>query len=94
MTNQILMSKDNPTGWKLEELLLKAKNELGAKTTELDEKTATEPDGDKKEVMIDVLANNRAIVHLLEQAINYQEGSMLLLDKLGADPGPEGKPRI
>lgn len=82
----ILMSRDNPTGHKLEELLQTVRNEVADKCLSL----AHDPSYTAQVV----LRNNRRIMDLLYEAENVQRESLLELDRLGPDQGPTGKPRV
>lgn len=82
----ILMSKENPDGLKLEELLLDLQVEITVKS----QKIANDP----SPVASKVYSNNQAIMRLLAQAEKLQRESLAVLSNLGADPGPTGEPRI
>jgi hypothetical protein len=82
----VLMSRDNPHGWKLEELLDQLEVELKAKNEKLV--------GDDSDTAIRVLANNRRIITLLHQCALMQRDSIDALDRLAPDQGPLGRPRI
>lgn len=81
----ILMSADNPEGYKLEDLLAQLQRELRAKTGKL---TGECP------VNTTIRENNAAIIALLERAESFQRDTMHSLESLGPDPGPEGTPRV
>lgn len=83
---KVLMSKENPDGWKLEELLAKIQEELKEKNEKLVD--------DACPVSRILRRNNGHIVSLLEVAENIQIESMGQLDTLGTDPGPRGKSRV
>lgn len=82
----VLMSAENPTGWKLEELLPRLAAELQAKT----EKIAN----DVRPAARTVHLNNLHIIRLLGQAAILQQRSVAALDAVAPDPGPLGTPRI
>lgn len=82
----VLMSVDNPTGWKLEDLLLQLRDEIVTKSGRIE--------NDGSEFAQTVLANNNALLGKLLEAEDIQRGSMALLDKKAPDTGPSGKPRI
>lgn len=79
--SELLMSADNPFGWKLEELLDKTARELEAKTERLKscEETPT---------VIVIRANNDEIVDKLDECVIYQTETMKKLDELGPNQGP------
>lgn len=81
-----LMSRDNPYGMKLEELLPKISMELGKKTDRMRESLA----GDLAKTAIE---NNKRIQGLLEEARTIQVSTMDSFAQLGPDRGPS-KPRI
>jgi hypothetical protein len=83
---KILQSADNPHGWKLEALLAVIGGELAGKSALIKD--------DTRPVARRVLRNNQQIVGLLQQAEALQLDSQDALDTLGADQGPEGRPRI
>lgn len=86
-SNDVLMSRDNPNGWKLEELLGKVAGELAVKTKRLEESLA----GDLAEV---AKLNNTKIGLLLHQACGIQLETMRRFNEtLGPDKGPSN-PRI
>ncbi len=82
----ILMSAGNPTGRKLEELLVQIRAELWEKNARLegrdDEMTARV-----------VLANRRIMSHLYE-AEGAQRLLLAMLNAVGPDQGPLGRPRV
>lgn len=86
MSAKILMSVDNPTGHKLEELLLKIKEELQEKTDKIE--------GSSCPVTTGIQYNNKRIMTLLDEAIDFQNNTMDLLDSVGENNGPHGSPRI
>lgn len=82
----VLMSRDNPNGWKLEELLPKISAEIEVKTERMRESFA----GDLADKAI---KNNVRIQSLLEEARVVQVDTMASFAWLGRDRGPS-KPRI
>jgi hypothetical protein len=94
----VLMSVDNPTGWKLEELLEKIRIELESKNIALKDKLYNLPAGEvgqtKDIVMQCAQRNNSDILELLTRAIVLQKNNMEQFDRLGADQGSTGTPRI
>lgn len=84
--SNLLMSKNNPNGWKLEELLKVIQIELNGKTQMISHDTC--------EVSKVIQENNNKIVGLLEHCIMIQNESMRQLDTLGENQGATGKPRI
>lgn len=86
MCKPVLMSAENPEGWKLEELLSTMRDELAAKNRRIvndDSPTAQA-----------VLQNNRMILQFLTGCENLQRDSIARLKALAPDPGPTGTPRI
>lgn len=86
MTAPILMSAENPQGWKLEELLHQLQLEIAAKSAKIAD--------DPSPAAGVVRWNNSAIIAYLENAARLQRASLLELGLLGPDPGPLGPPRI
>lgn len=86
MNKPILMSKDNPNGYKLEDLLRQLRDELEQKTNRI----ANDPSPEAERVR----RNNGKISLLLREAEHTQRESMGTLDAIGIDQGPTGKPRI
>lgn len=84
--SNLLMSKENPNGWKLEELLAQIHRELGEKNQLLLN------DDCKVSEMIQL--NNHEIMYNLMDSIHLQNDTMNRLDALGENQGPTGKPRI
>jgi hypothetical protein len=83
----ILMSKLHPTGWKLEELLDKAADEVETLKTPLIR-------DDPRPVAQSVVTNNGHIVAMLRSAARIQRDSYRMLATVGPNAGPLGKPRI
>jgi hypothetical protein len=81
---KILMSVENPNGYKLEELLVQIRGELVEKSKRL-----------SNDCPINTLIryNNGEIIAMLKLAETYQRDTMAALDTLGEDPGPTGTPR-
>jgi len=84
--SDVLMSRDNPNGWKLEELLGEVEQELSVKTKRLEESLA----GDLAD---EAIRNNLRIRDLLLKAQSIQFSTMHSFKKLGPDRGPSN-PRI
>lgn len=82
----VLMSPQNPEGWKLEELFDRL-------IVEIQEKCAKIQD-DKRMEARTVLRNNWAIIALLEEGARRQRHSMETLALIGPSQGPTGVPRI
>lgn len=93
MTN-VLMSRDNPDGWKLEELAGQLYLELTAKNKQIRESfiDGTLPQK-KSDVMLDILHNNNHIMTALKNIIYLQQDTMRRLDTLGVNKGPSA-PRV
>lgn len=82
----VLMSPANPTGWKLEDLLAALQGEVRCKCAKIDQ--------DARPPARQVLRNNQQIIGLLAQAEALQRSSHDVLDAMGPNEGPLGKPRI
>lgn len=82
----VLMSSDNPDGWKLEALLPQLRAEVFAKSERLV--------GDMRPVARHVLSNNAAVIGLLAQAEALVRESLAQLAAIAPDAGPGGTPRI
>lgn len=78
----ILMSRENPTGFKLEELLYQLQQELQVKT----DRIINDPCPASQQIVI----NNHVIIELLQSAEKVQRQSMAALDKIAPDQGPSG----
>lgn len=83
---QILMTRDNPDGFKLEELAEKLRTEIQAKTLNIA--------GDPSIEAQTVTNNNAQIIGLLFQIEALQRQSFAVMAQIRADEGPTGKPRI
>lgn len=89
MVNEIktvLMSSNNPDGWKLEDLLVTLINELEEKTRKVEKDTST--------LSKTIQNNNLQIIGLLVQARAIQEQTYNLLNAKAPDEGATGNPRI
>ena len=82
----VLMSRDNPNGWKLEELLPKVAKEIAAKTERIK--------GDESGRSLSIQKNNTEIETFLYKAARKQFDTLRLLDEVGTDQGPKGEARI
>lgn len=82
----VLMSADNPSGWKLEDLLAQLQVELDAKIARIRM--------DVSPTATAVMTNNFGIRDHLARAEVLQRDTLRRLDALRADPGPGGPPRI
>lgn len=82
----ILMGPQNPTGWKLEDLLEALQFEVMKKCDKII--------SDSRPVSRKVLRNNQQIIGLLAQAEALQRDSYDRLDAMAPNEGPLGKPRI
>jgi len=85
-TTPILMSADNPTGWKLEELLAQVRKELLVKTEKIT--------GDESTESMKVQCNNLSILRQLFNAEALQRESIAVLAAKSPDQGPTGPARI
>lgn len=83
---KLLMSKENPNGWKLEELLGKIRRELIEKNKLIQD--------DECQVSKIIQSNNKEIINSLADCIIMQNHSMEALDTLGENKGPLGEPRV
>ena len=92
---KILLSREYPEGYKLEELLQLVITDVEIKSEDLSVKLAgkTATGCNKTDVMCEVLQNNQQIVKLLRAALSYQLSSLSALNTLGPDKGPTA-PRI
>lgn len=82
----VLMSADNPEGWKLEELVEQIRLELYVKN----DRIGSDPSQAAKAVR----ANNLQIVDLLAVIECRQRDTLTRLDEIRSDAGPGGTPRI
>ena len=90
----LLMTAENPTGWKLEDLARHLADEMLSKTEKLDRLLARETDEAKIDVLEEVRANNLHVIASLGVIRTLQLASMHLFDGLGRDQGPTGQPRV
>lgn len=82
----LLMTRDNPNGWKLEELLERIAKEVEAKSQAIESS-----DSPMRDV---ILQNNALITKNLRYAVGVQNSSMASLSQIGPDQGPTGEARI
>lgn len=82
----VLMSRDNPRGWKLEELAERLRGEIMSKSLNIAEDMSIEAQTVKN--------NNFQILGLLMQVEAIQRQSFVVMSKIGKDQGPTGLPRI
>jgi hypothetical protein len=82
----VLMSRENPEGWKLEDLLDQIIAELDTKTNRLLSDTSS--------LALHVISNNRAIMSKLLRCAAVQRNTIAALAAHAPDQGPRGKPRI
>lgn len=85
-TTKVLMSVDNPTGRKLEELLAEIAEDLRVKNDALE--------ADPSPISRAVRINNLGILDCLALAGVRQLDTLRRLNLLGPDQGPGGTPRI
>ena len=83
---KVLMSADNPDGWKLEELLSQLRDEIVAKTDKVK--------NDQRITAQMLVRNNRSILRLLTAAEQLQRESLEELAMYRHDEGPSGTPRV
>lgn len=86
MKNPVLMTAENPNGWKLEDLLDQLVVEVQAKTAKIST--------DERPEARTVAGNNRQIIKNLKTAARFQRHSFTILRGLGPDQGPTGNARI
>lgn len=93
----ILMSRDNPTGAKLEDLLDQVAAELEGKNALLRDRLENDPDVVHDEVRKSIFErawnNNRKVIEHLYEAQRTQIDTMRTFSELGPDKGPTA-PRI
>lgn len=82
----LLMSRENPNGYKLEDLLREIRLEVEAKNAKLG--------GDDSAAAQRVRVNNGLIIAKLIGAEELQRDTMAVLEQIGPDQGPTGQPRI
>ena len=82
----ILMSRDNHTGHKLEDLLLTVALEVQVKSERIADSVMP--------LATTIISNNNRIISHLHFAREIQLTSLAQLDSVGDDQGPTGKPRI
>ena len=91
---KLLMSKDNPKGWKLEDLLTTLLEDL--LTTLQDEVVdrMARIRGDTRPEARRVLRNSAEIISMLGECSLKAQDSAKILDSLGSKRGATGSPRI
>lgn len=89
----ILMSRDNPDGAKLEELLDQLAFELDIKNALLFDTLPTAIGTPRAIVISRAVGNNNAIIQMLRGCASLQRDTMAAFDQLGPDKGPTA-PRI
>lgn len=82
----ILMSKENPNGYKLEELLEQVSHEMILKNEKIKHDTS--------KVSAMIRGNNFEIISHISRAKQLQEETYKMLAEIGKDQGPKGHPRI
>ncbi|MCC3798243.1 hypothetical protein ACXHQB_23800 [Vibrio parahaemolyticus] len=82
----ILMSRENPNGWKLESLTEKLREEINRKSLNI-------ASDQSFEAQI-VTNNNFQIIGLLMQIEALQRDSMVIMSQIGPDQGPTGRARL
>jgi len=86
----LLMSRVNPEGFKLEDLLTRMGTELILKNEHL----KANPIGSAVDtIRARVIGNNQKIITMLQECLSLQIQSLNALDRIGPDQGPT-KPRI
>jgi hypothetical protein len=86
MMTKFLMSRDNPNGWTLEDLLSEVQNDIIRRC----ERILDDNRGEARSV----LDNNIRILSLLSESVHLARESTKTLNSLGRSEGPSGKPRI
>lgn len=82
----VLMSRENPNGWKLESLTEKLREEILSQSLNI----ASDPSVEAQLVT----NNNFQIIGLLMQIEALQRESMVIMSQLGPDQGPTGRARL
>jgi oligoribonuclease (3'-5' exoribonuclease) len=85
-SESVLMTRENPSGYKLEDLAETLTEEITLKTQNIVNVETTEAQ--------EVVNNNRQIVGLLMQIQSIQRNSLMIMDTLGKDTGPQGESRF
>ena len=83
MTEQILMTRDNPKGLKLEKLATKLCTEIEAASFHIS--------GDPSIEAQTIVSNNAQIVGLFHQIRAIQNQSLIVLSTIKKDEGPNGQ---
>ncbi len=84
MTTKLLITTENPNGWRLEDILSEIQNDIVRRT----QKIIGDPRPDARAV----LNNNIEIMSLLSKCVERSEESTRILNSLG--PHQDGQPRI
>ncbi|MBM3569393.1 MAG: histidine kinase [Alphaproteobacteria bacterium] len=84
--SKFLMSRENPDGWTLEDLLTEIQNDVIRRCEKICD--------DRRPESRQVLQNNFEILSLLGRASELSRESTKILNSLGPAEGPRGKPRI
>ena len=82
----VLMSRENPSGWKLESLTEKLREEINRKSLNIA--------GDPSFAAQSVTNNNFQIIGLLMQIEALQRQSFAVMSQIGPDQGPLGRARL
>ena len=83
---RFLVTDDNPTGWKLEDILTVIQDDIVRRSRKIID--------DHRPEARKVLHNNIEILGLLTRCIELAFGSTKVLNTLGRSRAPEGPPRI
>ena len=83
---KLLMSKDNPKGWKLEDLLTTLQADVVERMSRIR--------GDNRPEARRVLENSAEIITMLGDCSLRAQDSVRILDSLGSKRGATGSPRI
>ncbi len=84
MTTKLLITPENPDGWRLEDILAEIQNDIVRRT----QKIIDDPRPDARAV----LNNNVEIMSMLGKCVDRALDSTRILDSLG--PHEKGQPRI
>ncbi len=83
---KLLLSPDNPNGWKLEDIIDEIQNDIVRRSAQIVDDGRPEASA--------VLANNIKILNLLTVCSKKAHDSTRVLSTLGPSQGPQGIPRI
>lgn len=90
---RVLMSRDNPQGETLEDVLENVVYDLHLKNKHLIESKNDNSDQKKIDIADRIITNNGSIIAMLNTCIEFQKESMEKIEELGPNKGPEN-PRL